>query len=68
MPCTVLFLFLPELIDVILAIRSAHSFSSVLKVVQSFVIVSDRSHQCVEFFCSLRGLNVLDNLKLIFCR
>ena len=67
MPYTVLFLFFPELLDVVLAIRRAHSFSSVLKVMQSFVIVSDRSHQCVEFFCILGGLNVLYSSKLIFC-
>ena len=47
MPCTVLFLFLSGLLDVVVAIRSTHSFSSVLKVVQSFVIVSMRTYAIV---------------------
>ena len=54
-PCTVLFLFLPGLLDVV-TIRSAHSFSSVLKVVQSFVIVSLRTYWGMRSFPSVCGV------------
>ena len=55
-PFTVLFLFLPGLLDIVVAIRSAHSFSSVLKLVQSFVIVSLKTYWGMWSFPSMSGL------------